>query len=170
MIPSYILPNDSYRGAAYARPQAAFLELYEYLGHEKFVKSLKNFINQWKGKHPIPYDLFNSFNNSCGENLDWFWKPWFYELGYSDIGIKTVTQNTITLENLGNMPLGINLELHFSDNTSEKLKFSCSIWKGQKSIVQIPFNMDGKVLKKALLSWSNDRDANSKNDSWVLHK
>ncbi|NNG26691.1 MAG: M1 family metallopeptidase, partial [Ignavibacteriaceae bacterium] len=56
MIPSVLLKGHSYRTAAYSRPGIAYDFLREVLGDDLFTEALQEFIKQWNGKHPLPYD------------------------------------------------------------------------------------------------------------------
>ncbi|MDZ7634910.1 MAG: hypothetical protein U5L72_11005 [Bacteroidales bacterium] len=71
----------------YIRPITAFSLLFDYMGKRKFTRQSGNLQNNGKESTPVPYDMFHAFDEVAGEELGWFWKPWFYELGYADIGI-----------------------------------------------------------------------------------
>jgi aminopeptidase N len=74
--------SESYRYHAYVRSSTAFYMLRELIGKEKFNKALQEYARRWNGKHPIPQDLFATVNQVVGEDLAWFWKSWFFELGF----------------------------------------------------------------------------------------
>ena len=63
MIPSILLRGTSYRLASYQRPGLAYHYLEDFLGRDTFRKHFKNICSRWNGKHPIPYDFFNRFND-----------------------------------------------------------------------------------------------------------
>ena len=72
------LPSDDiFQQHEYMRPSMAFWTLQDILGKEMFRKCLHEFVDRWAGKHPTPYDFFFTFNDISGENLNWFWQPWF---------------------------------------------------------------------------------------------
>src|SRR5205085_7899627 len=48
------------------------------LGKDRFDYAFKKYIDAWAFKHPTPYDFFNCMNNAAGEDLNWFWKQWFF--------------------------------------------------------------------------------------------
>lgn len=123
----------------YIRPTAAFSMLFDYLGKEKFYQILREFSKNWKGKHPIPYDLFHAFNKGAGEDLGWFWKPWFFELGYADLGIGNIKYSAdhtiIEIENQGSFPVPINLTVKFKDGRTIEVNQKMDAWKsGNRSI------------------------------------
>ncbi|MBK6929425.1 MAG: M1 family metallopeptidase [Saprospirales bacterium] len=78
MVRSSFLGSGAYGTASYGRPQSAYVALYDLLGYETFHRCMVEYMDRWKGKHPTPYDFFNTWNEVSGQNLDWFWKPWFY--------------------------------------------------------------------------------------------
>ena len=92
VTPSYSVKTDA-RLTFYNRPAVAYYELMELLGKDLFKKSMLEFINRWEGKHPIPQDFFYTINDVAGENLNWFWKPWFFEFGYPDLSVTNVEVN-----------------------------------------------------------------------------
>ncbi len=114
------------------------------MGKEKFKLTITEFINRWKGKHPIPYDLFFTFNQIAGEDLSWFWKPWFFEFGYADLAIgkvETINNEThINIDNIGNYPIPILLNIKFKDGTEKTIRKEMNVWKtGLKTItIKIP--------------------------------
>lgn len=117
----------------YIRPITAFILLFDYLGKEKFYQAIREFTAQWKGKHPIPYDLFYTFNHVAGEDLSWFWKPWFFELGYADIGIGKIDyladKTVVTVDNIGTFPIPVNLTVKYKDGSHKTVKLKMDIWK-----------------------------------------
>ncbi len=141
--------------STYVRPIAAFNLLLEYLGNEIFYKAIRDFAKRWEGKHPIPYDLFHTFNKTAGEDLAWFWKPWFFELGYADIGIgnikKLKNKTVVEVINHGGFPIPINLIVKYNDGTEETFHEKMDVWKsGEKThIIEIPKNNIQKILLDA---------------------
>jgi hypothetical protein len=142
--------HDSYRFAAYTRPGLSYLFLRDALGNEKFKEALHSYMNNWNGKHPIPYDYFFSFNKALGKNLSWFWDPWYFKRDYADLSIKNVVaqQNKISVEvvNKGNLPVPVNLVFHYSDGTSDTVYKTTSVWD-KSDIVRVDFKPDKPVTK-----------------------
>jgi aminopeptidase N len=139
ITPSIFLRGYHYRILTYDKPAIAYNFLFEFLGEELFNKTLRELINRWNGKHPTPYDFFFTFNDVVGKDLSWFWKPWFFEFGYPDLGIKDleVTEDKIRIliEKKGNIPVSINLILTFQDNSEAIIYKAVSIWEsGDKEV------------------------------------
>ncbi|MBC6109383.1 M1 family metallopeptidase [Pedobacter fastidiosus] len=125
---------------SYPKPGLAYLYVKDYLGEELFTKALHTYIKNWNGKHPMPYDFFNSINEGSGKNLNWFWKAWFFEGGVTDMAIKAVDKTasgySINIENKSIKPLPIDLTLTYSDGSIEKNHSTIGVWeKGDKQVV-----------------------------------
>ncbi|QDP84923.1 M1 family metallopeptidase [Chryseobacterium sp. SNU WT5] len=77
---------------AYSKPATGLNILREtIMGRELFDKSFKTYSKRWAFKHPEPADFFRTMNDASGENLDWFWRGWFYSIDPVDIAIDKVT-------------------------------------------------------------------------------
>jgi hypothetical protein len=161
---SNLLDNAGYSFNSYVKPGLAYLYLKDYLGDEIFTKALHHYISLWNGKHPTPFDFFNSFNEGAGKNLNWFWQRWFFEDGAADLAITDVAKKnggySVQIENKGNRPLPIDLILTWSDGSAEKLHRSIDIWEKADSIIVLPVNTE-KILKNALLGNIYIPDKNS---------
>jgi aminopeptidase N len=72
---------------SYPKPALGYLYVKDLLGEELFTKALHTYIRNWHGKHPMPFDFFNSMNTGAGQNLNWFWQRWFFEDGYPDLAM-----------------------------------------------------------------------------------
>src|SRR6185369_9925184 len=50
----------------------------------------KEYARRWAFKHPEPADLFRTLEDASGEDLDWFWRGWFYSTDACDLSLDTV--------------------------------------------------------------------------------
>lgn len=137
MIPSDQLSGFAYRFHAYSKSATAFMVLKLTLGEELFDKCLKEFIYRWNGKHPTGYDFFFTFEDVSGEELDWFWKSWFFDFGYPDLSLKKISQisdskTNIEIEKIGNYPVPIKLTIVFDDDSVEVVDIKTSVWKNNE--------------------------------------
>jgi aminopeptidase N len=167
MVPSNLICNFSYyRIQAYTRPGLAYQFLNDALGDSLFKKALLAYIQRWNGKHPIPFDFFNTFQNVTKEDLMWFFKPWFWGPAYADQAIKGVDKdNKIEIENKGGLPMPVKVVCTYADGTKDNFTESTAVWsKGQKSI-NIQANK-GKVIKKIVLGSSYVPDVYPENNVW----
>jgi len=76
---------------AYGKPTVALTILREsILGREQFDFAFKQYANRWKFKRPTPFDFFRTMEESSGQDLDWFWRGWFYSTNHVDISIEGI--------------------------------------------------------------------------------
>lgn len=118
---------------AYYKPALGLYILREYiLGPQRFDVAFKAYIKAWAYKHPTPGDFFNIMENAAGENLNWFFKAWFYSNNNIDLAINTVEKvtdgYTITFENKG-MPMPVVYNVYYEDGTKDELRLPVEIWQ-----------------------------------------
>jgi hypothetical protein len=128
-------------------------------------------MERWNGKHPIPYDFFNSMSNASGEDLSWLIKPWFYEYGYFDLAVKDVSiiQNNyvIEIEKKGYYPGGFKLTINYEDGTTETVNQSAAAWKNGATSFPIVKPATKRINMVEL--WNEIwLDADSSNDIFIL--
>lgn len=76
---------------AYSKPATGLNILREtIMGRELFDYAFKLYAKRWAFKHPEPADLFRTLEDASGEDLDWFWRGWFYSTEVCDISLDSV--------------------------------------------------------------------------------
>jgi hypothetical protein len=76
---------------AYSKPATGLNILREtIMGRELFDYAFKEYARRWAFKHPEPADLFRTMEDASGEDLDWFWRGWFYGTDPCDIALDSV--------------------------------------------------------------------------------
>ncbi|MEH6308063.1 M1 family metallopeptidase [Olivibacter sp. CPCC 100613] len=135
---------------SYPKPALGYLYVEEYLGKELFKKALHHYIETWHGKHPQPLDFFNAINTGSGQNLNWFWKRWFYGDGALDLAIEDVVEKkegeySVIVKNKGTKPLPIYLTIHYLDGSIEKKNQSIGSWKDGNKTVSIAIKTNKKI-------------------------
>ena len=168
MVPSYQHNNySSYRTAAYNRPAVAYHMLRNVLGDEMFGKALRAYMKRWNGKHPIPYDFFNTIENVSGRDLDWFWNPWFFENGYPDLAIESVSDdNQVVIKKVGNFPVPIKMTVTTDEKEPLIISKSINVWADGKQKIVIDLPPKSKI-KKIVLGDAHIPDINRKNNRWT---
>lgn len=153
MVPSYILTGASYRTASYRRPGCAYDFLRDMLGDSLMKKALHEYMNRWREKHPTPFDFFYTFNDVTKQNLNWYWKAWFYDWAYPDLAVGKITnssgRNFIEVENIGKLPLPVYLNVTYKDGTKETIKQTAAVWKNgnEKAIIAVKNNKKIKEVE-----------------------
>jgi hypothetical protein len=170
MIPSFFLHGSSYNMASYTRPAIAYQNLREVLGDEIFLLAFREYIHRWNGKHPIPYDFFFTFNDVTGEDLSWFWKPWFFEWGYPDLAIKEVnlydTKVVVIIEKIGKIPIPVFLSITFEDEHEKTIYKSARVWREGNITLSLAVDIERKIKK---IEIGNDTipDCNKANNIYI---
>jgi hypothetical protein len=173
-----ITPSDQENGNTYLynsyfKPAYGYMYVKDFLGDQLFYKGLHQYIRNWNGKHPTPYDFFNSMNVGSGVNLNWFWKRWFFDNGVPDLAIGKFTsgkkKKTIIVEMKGDKPIPIDLTVLFIDGSIQKIHRSVGVWeKGNKAVdIRIA---SGKTVKEITLGSNYVPDINNKNNHLVVNK
>ena len=76
---------------AYSKPATGLNILREtIMGRELFDYAFKEYSRRWAFRHPTPADLFRTMEDASGEDLDWFWRGWFYGTDPVDISLDSV--------------------------------------------------------------------------------
>jgi len=76
---------------AYSKPATGLNILREtIMGRELFDYAFKTYAQRWAFKHPTPADFFRTMEDASGEDLDWFWRGWFYGIDPVDISLDSV--------------------------------------------------------------------------------
>jgi len=155
---------------AYPKPALGYLYVRDMLGDTAFFKGLHYYIGHWSGKHPGPLDFFYSMNAGAGKNLNWFWKRWFYDDGYPDLGIGSVkkvgSEYQVIVESVGTKPTPVDLTIIYKDNTSQKIHRDISCWEKGNSSIVIRFSAVKKPAKLEL-GGLYVADINSKNNEYI---
>jgi hypothetical protein len=154
MVPSTQIRGTTYRNSAYFRPGLAYHFLADYMDSLAFENALHKYIADWNGKHPTPYDFFFSFNNSAGEDLIWFWNPWFFDYNYPDLAIKEVesgdSEARVIISRKGNIPVPVLLTFENADGTLTQIKRNAGVWKNGAEEVEIIEKISSRILRITL--------------------
>jgi hypothetical protein len=159
------------RSLAYVKPSIVLLTLRnKVLGAEVFDSTFREYTRRWSFKHPQPADFFRTVEDVSGRDLSWFWRGFFYTTAALDQSVESVKQTPdgsaqVTLANLGDAVMPVELELQFDDGTTQLVRLPVEIWYGGthyvyelqpgKAIVSARVNPDGTLP-----------DAVSTNDAW----
>lgn len=146
----HFLTNNGYSVAAYIKGELFLVQLEYIVGRQTFFKIMKNYFETWKFKHPTDKDFIHIAQKISGMDLKWYWNYMTYTTRTIDYAIKSVEKEgkttKVTLENLGNFPMPIDVNVTYSD--------------GSKQIYNIPLNMmhnykkqESEVNQKNLPYW-----------------
>ena len=173
ITPVNILSGQAMGNNEYGKPALAYLALKDMLGDDLFKKSLHGFMDRWNGKHPIPWDMFNSFSNVSGKDLSWFWNNWFFTSNYMDVAVGNVTVTktgySLNIKNVGGYVVPVNVVIEYADGSKETIHQTAGIWEKNQQATSININTKKKIT---YLNLDGDlyMDANNKDNSWGIKK
>jgi hypothetical protein len=106
------------------------------VGKERFDYAFRKYTEAWAFKHPTPYDFFHCINNATGEDLNWFWKEWFFTTWKLDQAITAVTYvdndpakgALITIKNKGKMILPAIVKIIQTNGEAETMQLPVEVW------------------------------------------
>lgn len=142
-----------YGNNSYGKASLSYLALKDLLGDDLFKTALHNYMNNWNGKHPVPWDYFNSINTGAKQNLNWFFNNWFFGFNYIDLKIDTVEKQknayTIKVKNVGGFAIPFDVKLTYADGKTKTIHKTPAIWKTnqQKQSIKISTSSAIKIVE-----------------------
>ncbi len=124
--------NWAYGTASYSKGNIFLSQLEYVIGSENVAKGLKKYYNDFSFKHPTPNDIKRSMEKVSGIHLDWYLNEWAQTTHTIDYGVKSVDGKTITLERIGKMPMPIDVEVTYTDDTKENYTIPLRVMRGAK--------------------------------------
>ncbi len=146
------------------KPALAFYYLKEVLGDERFNAALGDFITNWAGKHPTPYDLFNCFNTATGQNLNWFWDNWFFHKYVPDLALK-YSKGVATILRKGDGMVPIHLLVTYSDGSTRNISKTSACWSSGSRHISISLPR-AQMISSIKLGTPFDTDCDRSNNIW----
>ncbi len=172
ITPTHYLDAKIYFYLNYAKTEQALRMLEMQLGNDLFKKCLLTFMERWKYKHPTPLDYFNTFNNVSKQNLNWFWKAWYYQNGgIPDLAITNVIKSnnrlTVKIENKGDLPIPVVVSFYNKEKLVKTITEPAGIWQNHKNVIEVIFDAPGTITNLTLGS-DIIPDANRNNNEYMM--
>lgn len=107
------------------------------LGPDRFDYAFHEYVKHWAMKHPQPYDFFRAMNDAAGEDLNWFFKPWFFTTWKLDQAVTSVRYDKnnaangalITLTNYEKMAMPVDMQITQANGKTEIIHLPVNIWQ-----------------------------------------
>lgn len=167
ITPAHVLSGPGFGNNIYGKAALGYLAVRDMLGDDLFKKALHEYMNRWNGKHPLPWDFFNSMNAGAGKNLDWFWNNWFFTPGYIDLAIQDVKKSssgyTVSIKNIGGFAAPADLEITYTDGSTETKHFTSAVWEKDINKASIAISTK-KQIKSIKLDGGIFMDADEQNN------
>lgn len=143
------------------------------VGEERFDYAFRKYTEAWAFKHPTPYDFFHCINNATGEDLNWFWKEWFFTTWKLDQAVTSVAYvdnepakgALITIENKGKMIMPVIIKMIQTDGQTETVQLPVEIWQRGPNWT-FRYASTAKIDKVILDPENQLPDMERKNNEW----
>lgn len=147
------------------------------VGKERFDYAFRKYTEAWAFKHPTPYDFFHCINNATGEDLNWFWKEWFYTTWKLDQAVASVSYiandpakgSLITIENIGQMIMPVIIKIMQTNGQTETIQLPVEIW-ARGSNWTFEYASISKIDKVIIDPENQFPDLERKNNEWKNSK
>ena len=183
ITPANTMTGISYGTNAYGKPSLAYFAAKDLLGDDLFGKCLHAYMERWHGRHPIPWDFFNSFNDVSAKNLNWFWNNWFFSNNYIDIGVDSVKPIELTggnqsekvvevnIRNTGGFAIPLDIVIGYSDGSTLSRHVKPEVWERGRSPISVALAVDkNKTVASVQLKTGIFVDANPADNKWTAPK
>lgn len=143
------------------------------LGQQRFDTAFRKYTEAWAFKHPTPYDFFNAMNNAGGEDLNWFWKGWFFTNWKLDQAITKVAYvnndpakgSLITITNNDKMIMPVIVKIVQANGREEVKTLPVEIWQRNKSWT-FKYDSNSKIKQVILDPEKVLPDMDRSNNEW----
>jgi hypothetical protein len=143
------------------------------IGADRFDYAFKTYIKRWAFKHPQPIDFFRTMNDAAGDDLNWFWKEWFYEtwkLDQAVKGVKYVNDKPsegalITIANLQQMALPVTVQITEQSGKSQIIDLPVNVWQ-RNTDWTFKYNSTSPITSVVLDPKEVLPDIDRKNNTW----
>jgi len=162
--------RQGYGNNAYGKPSLSYLALKDMLGDALFKKALHTYMDNWHGKHPIPWDYFNSMNAGSGKNLNWFFNNWFFTNGYIDLKLDNAQAVAggykLSITNVGGFAAPFDAIVIYADGTTQSTHATSEVWQKDQQHITITIKAN-KTAKSIRLDGGIFMDATPADNKWM---
>ena len=160
----------AYGIASYPKPASLLVSLRHLLGEQTFTKAYHTFLERWRYKHPYPWDLFNTFEDVAGRDLDWFWRSWYYETWTLDQAVGNVNSGEngteIVIEDHGQVPMPATVEITLADGSTVTKDVPVETWLKGATRTVLSVKKGSEVTGVVIDPERHYPDANRSNNKW----
>jgi hypothetical protein len=156
--------------ASYSKPATVLWTLRALVGDDRFLPAYRKFLADWRFKHPQPWDLFNSFSTSLGEDLDWFWRTWYFETWTLDQAIDDVRDGdtpTVVIRDVGLAPLPARVVIWLADGSILVREVPVDHWLDGHRTAEIALPSGSAIDRVAIDPDEQFPDADRSNNVWT---
>ena len=137
--------SEAWGVAGYSKPALLTRALRSIVGDETFERTMRTYTRDWLLKHPTPWDFFNAFEREHGQDLDWFWHPWWFTTRTLDQAVAAVEPMAggvrVTVEDRGRIAVPTRLLLTLQGGATVRAEIPVARWLdgGTRSVaIEVP--------------------------------
>ena len=177
------LIHKDFGNNGYAKPATGLQMLREnVLGPDAFDDGFGDYSRNWAFKHPQPADFFRSLEEGAGENLNWFWRGWFYTTHANDQAVAAVTVQDaeelvgdteqgryyyrVQVDNEGGLVMPLEIEATFEDGTTLRFDLPVDVWRNNELTFTKGFFTDKEVVQVVVDPDESFADIDRSNNTW----
>ncbi|NML21377.1 M1 family metallopeptidase [Pseudoflavitalea sp. G-6-1-2] len=169
IAPGTSLAGNALRANQYGKAALGYLAAKDLLGDVLFKKCLQEYMKRWHGKHPIPWDFFNTFNEVSGRNLNWFWNNWFFTFNHIDLAIQQVAKTNsgyeVSIRNVGGFAIPFDVLVTYTDGSKAALHQTPAIWQANQQQAKLSIKTN-KTIAALKLDGNIFMDGNDSDNEW----
>jgi hypothetical protein len=163
--------TPAYSVASYAKMATNMAALRALVGEERFLRAYREYGRRWVNKHPQPYDLWNTFEDVTGEDLDWFWRTWWYETWTLDQAVAEVRADggdvAVVVEDRGLAPMPARLTITREGGAVERAEVPVAQWLAGARRATVRVRASPAVVRVEIDAERRFPDADRTNNVWT---
>ena len=167
-----VSPYGARTVAAYTKPGALMRSLRAVVGDTVFARAMRTYASEWLLKHPQPWDFFNTVERVAGQDLDWFWYPWWYETGVLDYAVERVEVSPgtarVILRDLGEVPAPVVVSVTADNGAVTRIQVPIETWTVDRyRSVPVSLPVYGTAVRVEIDPEQLFPDVNRENNVWT---
>jgi hypothetical protein len=166
-----MFPQDLYNVMYYNKTSQILAALRGILGEETFHAAFREYGRRWLGRHPYPFDFFNTIEDVSKRDLGWFWNTWFFQPWSLDQAIGDVTMSgdalSVTVEDRGLAPMPVNVSVTRTGGTVERIDIPVDVWLTGKRSYNLSIPRGADVSRVEIDAAASFPDIDRTNQVWI---
>jgi len=162
----------AYGVASYDKPAMVLRALRGVLGEETFMRAYQAFWDRWAFRHPYPWDLFRTFEDVAGRDLEWFWSSWYQETWTLDQAIAGVRRfddghAEVEIVDEGLVPIPVDLVVTRADGSTERHTVPVDVWLDGQTRTHVFVPAGSPVVRAEIDPEIDFPDVDRSNNVWT---
>jgi hypothetical protein len=164
-------PQDLYLVMYYNKTAQVLAALRGVLGPELFHQALREYGRRWIGRHPEPFDFYNTFSNVAHQDLSWFWNSWFNNGWSLDQAIDSVVSEgdstRITVIDLGQAVMPVRLAITREGGAVQRAELPAGVWLDGRRRASVLVASSPRVMRVEIDPEGLFPDVDRQNGVWT---